>query len=274
MKSPLVSILIPLYNAEDFIIETLECCVNQTYKNIEVIVVDDESKDNSYAIAMEYSKSHPQVKIYKQVNSGACRARNFAFEKSVGDYVIYLDADDLISTQFVEQHISVLRKTDGNCMSFCSWGKFANSTDKCNFFDIGIYRDYPHGFDLLLDMWDRGVMLQTSCYMTPRKLVIQSGGWDESVIKNQDGDFFSRVLVLSKDVKYVPDVKVYYRTGNYASVSRNMSEAAASSILYTLCSYRNTIFTYENSKRTRSILSMKYTNFIYIYGNLYPIFII
>jgi glycosyltransferase involved in cell wall biosynthesis len=76
----LVSILIPCYNSEKYISKTIESCLSQTYKNIEVIIVDDGSTDNSYQIAKSYESD--RIKVYKQKNSGACRARNYAFELS------------------------------------------------------------------------------------------------------------------------------------------------------------------------------------------------
>ena len=95
----LVSILIPCYNAEKWLGETLDCCLRQTYKNIEVIFVDDGSTDNSLAIAREYEKKDNRIHVFAQPNSGGCRARNVVFEHSTGDYIMYLDATDLDVSQ-------------------------------------------------------------------------------------------------------------------------------------------------------------------------------
>lgn len=264
-----VSILIPCYNSEKFIAETLESCKRQTYKNWEVIVVDDGSKDQSFEIAKRYESDC--IKVYRQVNSGACRARNLAFEKSIGEYIVYLDADDIISPNFIAKHITVLESSKLDTVSFCAWGKFHDTTADVVFRNLPIYKNYSPGAELLIDMWQGGYMLQTTCYVIPRDLVIKSGGWDESVLKNQDGEFFSRVLCLAKEAKYVPEPKVYYRTGEYMSISRTKSIASATSLLYTLRSYCRTILQYEDSKRTRIVLAMMFTSFIYVYGNLYPV---
>lgn len=92
--SPKVSILIPCYNSERFVAETLDSCLAQTYRNIEIIVVDDGSTDNSFAIAKSFESNI--IKVYRQDNSGACAARNYAFRKSSGEYIVYLDADDIL----------------------------------------------------------------------------------------------------------------------------------------------------------------------------------
>ena len=94
---PLVSIIIPIYNSENYIIDTLESCTSQTYKNIEVIVVDDGSKDKSYSTVANFISTHPQIKLMKQKNGGASRARNLGLKHSNGDYVMYLDADDFMT---------------------------------------------------------------------------------------------------------------------------------------------------------------------------------
>ena len=103
-----VSILIPCYNSEKWVGETLDCCLRQTYPNIEVVLVDDGSTDNSLAIAREYEKKDKRIRVFSQPNSGGCRARNLAFEKSTGDYIKYLDADDLISDDMIEKQVELL----------------------------------------------------------------------------------------------------------------------------------------------------------------------
>lgn len=269
-NNPCVSILIPLYNAEKFLLETLNSCINQTYTNIEVIVVDDGSKDNSYTIALEYTKKYPQVKLYKQSNFGACRARNYAFKQSKGDYIMYLDADDIINPEFVTAHIARLEQTKGYDITFCPWDRFYNSIEEAKFPHLSIYKDYNNAFQLLLDMWVSGNMLQTSSYMISRQLVIESGGWDETILKNQDGEFFSRILMTAKRALFVPRGKVFYRTGDYLTVSKASSEQKVASMLDTFISYRKNALIYEDSKRVREALSINFTLFIYLYGNLYP----
>ena len=105
MNPPKVSILIPLYNSENYIEETIQSCLNQTYENIEIIIVDDGSTDKSLQIAKSFESG--KLKVYSQPNSGACKARNLAFEKSIGDYIQYLDADDLLSENKIENQRKV-----------------------------------------------------------------------------------------------------------------------------------------------------------------------
>lgn len=263
-----VSILIPCYNSESFVEETLRCCLNQTYSNIEIILVDDGSSDNSLDVVKKYTDD--KVRIITQSNKGACSARNVAFKESTGDYIIYLDADDIISSEFVEKHVSRLEKTNGRSVSFCMWDRFYHSLNDAQFPYLQIYKNYEDAFQLLLDMWTDGSMLQTSCYMIPRQLVIESGGWNELILKNQDGEFFSRILMIAEKALFIPYAKVFYRTGDYLTVSKASSERKVESMLRTFILYRENSLKHEDSKRVRIALSINFTLFIYLYGNLYP----
>ena len=95
MSTPLVSVLIPCYNAEKYIGETLESVFRQTWQNIEVIVVDDGSKDNSADVVRRFRR--PNLKLIEQTNHGQTASLNECLAHANGDLVQYLDADDLIA---------------------------------------------------------------------------------------------------------------------------------------------------------------------------------
>src|SRR5690554_2487133 len=125
--SELVSILMPLYNAEKWIEATIQSVVNQTYTNWELIVVDDGSSDNSYAIVKALSAKDKRIRLVQQKNRGACAARNMAFELSKGTYIQYLDADDLLSSNKIEKQLQALQQPkDESAIASCAWTKFQN----------------------------------------------------------------------------------------------------------------------------------------------------
>lgn len=249
MKAPLVSILIPLYNAEQFVITTLESCINQTYKNIEIIVVDDGSTDNSYATTIEYSKHHPQVKVYKQPNLGACRARNLAYEKSQGAYIMYLDADDLITRNKVSAQVKIMNKlNDPYIVTTCAYEEFEN-TIPSNWTQRSHYHNYQNPVELLLDMWSTGAMLQTTCYLITRTMVEIVGNWDESLKKNQDGDYFSRVLMHSSSVYFADNCCVFYRRGHPSiSTTEKNSKQKLESVLLSYKKQKSILNIIDNAK--------------------------
>lgn len=263
-----VSILIPCYNSELFVKETLNSCVQQTYPNVEVILVDDGSTDKSFEIAKKFESN--DIKVFRQTNSGACAARNLAFRESSGDYIVYLDADDIISPTFVEEHMIRLEYSNDRCVSFGKWDRFRMSMDESEFPFRNVYKDYEDSFDLLLDLWTTGEMLQTTCYMVPRQLVIESGGWNEKVLLNQDGEFFSRILMIAKSAFFIPQARVYYRIGEYMTVSKANSEKKIASLLYTFINYSKNALVHKDNEKVRKALSYNFTYFIYLYGNSYP----
>jgi len=97
--SPPVSIIIPLYNAEETIDSCLQSCLKQTYENLEIIVIDDGSSDNSWAIVQKYHLDHPQIRPFKQNRGGVTEARNYGMRKAAGQYLFFMDADDELPPQ-------------------------------------------------------------------------------------------------------------------------------------------------------------------------------
>lgn len=216
---PLVSILIPLYNTEKNIVETLESCIHQTYKNIEVIVVDDGSKDNSLKVAKDYALTHPQIKVIAQQNGGGCKARNTAFANSTGDYIVYLDADDIISEDKIESQVNLLKDEPDTTIATCKWDRFYEEIFDAKFPHRSVYKNYNSGIELVEDLLN-GDMFGVTCYMTPRRLIEAAGSWDEKILVNQDGEFFFRVLLNAKRVVYSDKGALFYRSSNLNSTSR------------------------------------------------------
>lgn len=209
-----VSILIPCYNSEKWLGETLDCCLRQTYPNIEVILVDDGSTDASLAIAQEYEKKDKRIHVFSQPNSGGCRARNLAFEKSTGDYIKYLDADDLMSDDMIEKQMDLLLSTnDLYAVSTCAYEEFDVTTNVV-FRKRFLYKDYSCGLDLIEDAWFQGGWFVVTCYLTSRKLINEAGPWNETLTKVQDGEFFCRVLAKAHQILFCEGVKFYYRRGH------------------------------------------------------------
>lgn len=109
MKTPLVSIIIPCYNSEKYIEECIVSVLGQTYKNIQVIVVDDCSTDSSYDLVEEkFSLDDRVVLLRNDVNSGVNKTRHFGVSKSTGDYICFLDSDDLFFPDKVDRQVKLL----------------------------------------------------------------------------------------------------------------------------------------------------------------------
>jgi glycosyltransferase involved in cell wall biosynthesis len=103
-----VSIVIPYYNAVKYIEETIDSVSNQTYDNWECIILNDGSPDDGETIILNKVKNNPKFTYYSQENTGVCVARNNAMKHAKGEYILFLDADDLLSSNFLEETIKVL----------------------------------------------------------------------------------------------------------------------------------------------------------------------
>jgi glycosyltransferase involved in cell wall biosynthesis len=204
-----VSILIPLYNSEQYISETINSALSQTWTDLEIIIVDDGSTDNSYLIAKSFESQF--VKVFHQDNMGASAARNFAFTKSTGNYIQYLDADDLLSPDKIENQINIFKQYGDDICTSCKSVRFTN--DKSNLTDTGknVSKDYQNPLDYIVDTWESEDYLGIHAWMIPRKVIYKIGDWDINLKRFQDGEFMIRVLNEIKEVKFVSNCKVYYR---------------------------------------------------------------
>ena len=109
-NNELVSIVIPVYNAEKYLAKTLDSAINQTYKNIEIIAVNDCSKDASLQILNEYAQKDNRIKVYSNPeNLRVAKTRNFAISKASGKYIAFLDADDIWHADKLQQQISIMQ---------------------------------------------------------------------------------------------------------------------------------------------------------------------
>ena len=106
MDNPLVSIIVPVYNVEKYLQKCLDSIVKQTYNNIEIVLVDDGSKDSSGEICDKYSSSNSRIKVIHKPNEGVAIARLTGFENSTGDLVTFVDADDYIDLQYIEKLVT------------------------------------------------------------------------------------------------------------------------------------------------------------------------
>lgn len=118
MDMPLVSVIVPVYKVEKYINECVKSIVTQTYKNLEIILVDDGSPDNSGIICDEYAKSDSRVKVIHKTNGGLSDARNFGLEKACGKYVMFCDSDDIIEQNTIEKVVGLAEMYNVDIVGF------------------------------------------------------------------------------------------------------------------------------------------------------------
>lgn len=270
IKDFLVSIIIPCYNSENWIKETIQSALDQTYNNKEIIVIDDGSTDNSLEIIKKFEGN---INWYSWDNKGGCAARNKGFELSKGSFIQFLDADDILDPRKIQLQI----ETIGQNSKSIATGPYKILGDKGNYSiqECGNYRPLTtslSGIDWLIKKLETGSCWATlpHCFLTPRVLIEEVGPWDETLKINQDGEFFSRILIEADTVEFVSESIVYYRRQNEKSVSRGRNILHAQSALKVCDFYRDRLLEKRDIALVRSALKQEYLRFIHTYYPLYP----
>ncbi|MCO4818304.1 MAG: glycosyltransferase family 2 protein [Bacteroidetes bacterium] len=266
-----VSIIIPNYNNALFIEECLKCCVNQiTDLNAEIIIVDDHSTDTSWDLLCKYQTNHSRViRIFKNPKKGACSARNYGYNKSSGKYIQFLDSDDILSKDKLKKQLGALKNADKSFVANCGWIHFDDTPEIEKYKRQLVDKTYTTPINWLLDSWNGGGMGQTGCWLIPRELIEKAGGWDESLLKNQDGEFIARIICNAVEIEFCHEVFAFYRKPTKGNVSSNLTKDAVASALESYKSYEY-ILRVEDSKRIRTAIAKNYNSFIYSYYNRYP----
>jgi glycosyltransferase involved in cell wall biosynthesis len=224
----LVSIIIPTYNRAHLLGETLESVLAQTYENWECIVVDDGSIDATDELMEFYCEKDFRIQYHhRPINrpKGANACRNYGFELSKGEYVNWLDSDDILSKNKIQEQIQQLLKCDITTIATCRWQTFIKKIkepDSQN--DFRVYRSFNNILEFIDALALSGGFLPPHAYLVSRELICQAGNWMENLTINQDGEFFVRIFIKTKQVVFINNTSVYYRKNNDDNVSQLNNE--------------------------------------------------
>ncbi len=214
---PIVSILIPAFNAQNWIADTLRSALGQTWKPKEIIVVDDGSTDHTLAIAGQFESD--SLRVVTQKNQGAAAARNKAYSLSRGDYIQWLDADDLLAPDKIARQMEALDHCPSRGMLLSSaWAYFLYRYYRAQFFPTALWCDLSP-VDWLVRKMGQNLHMQTATWLVSREISEAAGPWDTTLLADDDGEYFCRVLLQSEGVRFVPEAKVYYRATGSGSLS-------------------------------------------------------
>jgi glycosyltransferase involved in cell wall biosynthesis len=218
-----ISIIIPCYNTEKFVGSAIRSVLAQTYPDVEIIVVDDGSTDDSWA---EITSFEDHILAVRQENRGACHARNRGAHLASGDALMFLDADDLLT----ESTLSSLASTVGdkkNVIAACPWRQLRWSGEEWIESPSGKPFRPPEG-DYIRG-WLSGWFVPPCGLLWSRSAFQSVGEWDESLHANQDGDIVLRALLKNVEIHQTKEGKALYRTyesTNHTSVSRKQTKEA------------------------------------------------
>ncbi|WP_236974819.1 glycosyltransferase family 2 protein [Membranihabitans maritimus] len=220
MKPKLVSIIIPTFNREKYIRDTLNSVLNQSYKEWECIIVDDGSTDRTLEILKAYGKNNGKFRYYERnrIPKGANTCRNIGIEHASGDYVIFLDSDDLLDKNCLENRIFHLSNDDTNLLITGTYQIINNQKIKKYFNTV-----FPQQTDFLAHFLQFDLPWHTTSGTWQKCFVCELNGFDEKLQRFQDPDLYIRALGNNHlNLKYqYQDADVYYRIGHLSDKRAN-----------------------------------------------------
>lgn len=265
MTKPLVSILIPAYNAEEWIAETIRSAIAQTWQRREIIIVDDGSRDGTAEVARRFASK--EVVVVSKDNEGAAATRNHALRISQGDFIQWLDADDLLSPNKIERQLSRLEDFDRSILLSAPWAYFNYRTRRARFIPNSLWHDLSP-VEWLLRKMDENLHMQTATWLTSRALADAAGPWDTRLLSDDDGEYFCRVLLASEGTRFVQDAKVYYRVTPSGRLSQiGTSDRKKDAMLVSMKLHVQYLQSLENSERVRTACLTYLQNW---YEHFYP----
>jgi len=236
-KEKKISIIIPAFNAEKYISECLISVINQSYDNLEIIVVNDGSTDKTSEILNNFSDS--RIIVVNQGNKGCSAAKNIGLRMASGDYIQYLDADDYLSVDKIEKQVNLIQSKN-NCISVCrtiivSDDPGIHGTE----INTQMINKNLFGKDFLLNLLGiKGElgMVQPNAYLIPREISEKIGQWNEEISPSpdEDGEYFSRVLLSCDTVFFSEGVNYYRKNISEPSLSKKFDISRAFNLLRTV----------------------------------------
>lgn len=252
MSAASVSIIVPCYNAAPWLAQTIESALAQTWSHCEIIVVDDGSTDNSAAIARTFESRG--VRVVVQSNAGASAARNHGLRLARGEFIQFLDADDLLDPQKISAQLPTLQRLGDSCIASGAWARFTSSPAAARFEAHDNWRDLS-GIEFLQLHYEQILMMHPAAWLAPRRLLDRAGPWDESLSLNDDGEYFARVVLAARQIVFCPDARSYYRSSVTGSLSRRRDRPALESYFRSVELTVRHLAAADSSPRTRAALA-------------------
>jgi len=260
MSEPMVSILIPCHNSDRWLGTTLESALAQTHPRCEVIVVDDGSTDSSAAVAERFSSRG--VRLVRQRQQGAAAARNVALRLAQGEFVQFLDADDLLHPEKIAHQIARLGGQSEASVANCAWASFHAEPSEAVFLAEPVWRDAAP-VDWLVLSWNGGGMMHPAAWLTPRIVADRAGPWNESLSLDDDGEYFCRVVLASTGVCFCGEAKTYYRRHQGGSLSHAKSATAWRSSHAVCQLVQSAALAHEDSPQVRHACALNHLRFAF-----------
>lgn len=260
MNKPLVSVLIPCYNAERWVAETLDSAFAQTWPNLEFVLVNDGSTDDTRTVLERYEPRG--LKVIHQPNCGQTAALNRCLEEARGDFIQYLDADDLMAPDKIAIQMDRLLGTN-NCIASAEWTRFSVDPSTSTFEPSHTWQDMTPVDWLVADWQTGGGMMYPAMWLLPRDLVQRIGPWREDLNLANDTEYFTRAVLASDRVLFCAGARTFYRSGVAGSLSGTKTHRGWVSQYQVIDSCVTRLLEREASERTRRVCSLLWQRFAY-----------
>ena len=260
----LVSIIIPAHNAAAWLAATIRSAQEQTWPELEIIIIDDGSTDKTLAIANSFKSD--RIIIISQKNCGAAAARNVGLKIARGRFVQFLDADDLLAPDKIAKQMQILDPLDGATLVSGAWARFHRDLSTADLSPQKNWRDLT-GIEFLQLHYEHGCMMHPAAWLAHRVLLDKAGPWNETLSLNDDGEYFSRVALAADRILFCGEAHSYYRSNLPGSLSHRKDTPALTSLFHSVELTLKHFLAADSSPRTlaAAAFAWKWTSY-----ELYP----
>lgn len=214
-NADLITILMPAYNAEAHLSVSVQSVLDQSYKALELIIIDDGSKDATLKIAKRFAADDNRIKVFSKCNAGWPAARNYGLRHSRGALIALLDADDTWHPAFLEKLHNALTNQPDSKLAYCGWQNLGVSEKRGKPYIPPDYEGPEKAINLL-----QGCPWPIHAALTRKHLIEEAGGFNENLSSTADYDLWLRITAKNKLIR-VPEVLAYYHHHGSSQITAN-----------------------------------------------------
>jgi len=219
-----VTIIVPVYNVEQYLEEAIQSAIQQTYENIEILLIDDGSKDSSGSICDQYAQKDKRIKVFHQENQGLSGARNTGLKNATGEYIMFLDSDDIFPKDACEQMLKYIEETNADYVI----GNYTNMDDNGTIWEKPVFaKDKYTKFKLSIKDFEKSFYIMNSGVwnkMFRKSFLDELGIWFVERVPAEDAIFTTYCFMKSKNVYYLPNIVYHYRLRYSDSISSSCTK--------------------------------------------------
>ena len=227
----MISVIIPVHNVERFLEKCVKSVLENTYKDIEVILIENGSTDSSKEICFRLEKENPCVKVIVSEIKGVSRARNLGLDAAAGDYITFIDADDYVSPYYFETLLSCLEKHNADFV-MCNF--IMGKAENYDFPDLKTNCTRITADDFLTHLYCKNEFLYSSVAMKIINRKLADVRFDEDISYAEDRSFMARVIAKVGECVHVDRELYYYYRGNGNSICNNKDQDLRMDMVYSL----------------------------------------